>query len=448
MPFGQDSAASNRVEFRVTDLAGRTTDAGYTLPVDSVAPTAAAAAPEITAGAAVTVTWSGGDATSGITGYDLQVRVDAGPWTPWLTGTTATGAVYSGVPGSTVYFRARATDLAGNTGAYRDGMGDARTFVGVTVASLGVGRGWSLVGLPARPVLTVTAEALLQGINEAGGAASEIAAWQDGGWSSHLLGVPANDFPLEAGRGYFVRGTAPASWQFTGFTSTEAMPRTLAAGWNLVSVPMGRGPYTAESLAARMREQGGAPRFVMRWQAGAWARSPGGPAGQRLCHRAGARVLCVLRRGEPVVAVGRRPIRPACQPGLSKWVGAQSHWARGCDRLEPETAPWVPGAGAGASLGRRFNPAYRRGVGLAELLAGCQPARRASQPVGRDWSEPNRWAGTHGPGAARLLSRLARAVALMYTGAPARRRLSGDHTEPAGSDRSEEEECHGTARLL
>ena len=66
---------------------------------------------------AFTVKWSGTD-DSGIKRYDTQVSVDAGAWQTWLTGTTATSALYPGADGRRYAFRVRATDAKGNTSAW------------------------------------------------------------------------------------------------------------------------------------------------------------------------------------------------------------------------------------------------------------------------------------------------------------------------------------------
>ncbi len=61
----------------------------------------------------VWVTWGGWDDTA-VASYDVQVSVNGGPWTDWLTGTTASGEVYLAAHGQTVAFRARARDRTGN----------------------------------------------------------------------------------------------------------------------------------------------------------------------------------------------------------------------------------------------------------------------------------------------------------------------------------------------
>ncbi|MBX3057565.1 MAG: PD40 domain-containing protein [Anaerolineae bacterium] len=66
------------------------------------------------------ITWAGFDpGGSGISSYDVQYRVNSGPWINWLTDTLATSANFnnstaSGSSGDTVFFRIRASDRAQN----------------------------------------------------------------------------------------------------------------------------------------------------------------------------------------------------------------------------------------------------------------------------------------------------------------------------------------------
>jgi spore germination protein YaaH len=64
------------------------------------------------------VSWTGWD-DSTITSYELQVSVDGGAWTTWLPGTSVLSAIYRGRDGHTYAFRIRASDVHGNTSAWR-----------------------------------------------------------------------------------------------------------------------------------------------------------------------------------------------------------------------------------------------------------------------------------------------------------------------------------------
>ncbi len=65
----------------------------------------------------IAVAWTGSDAGSGIAGYDILVSEDSGPFVAWITGTTQTGAIYTGQVGRTYAFHSRARDNAGNVEA-------------------------------------------------------------------------------------------------------------------------------------------------------------------------------------------------------------------------------------------------------------------------------------------------------------------------------------------
>jgi hypothetical protein len=112
--------------------------------IDSVAPDAATSSPQYSKQNDFDVTWTGGDPMPGsgliASPFDIQVKIDEGEWTDWLTGTSLTCATYSGEPGHTYYFRARATDIAGNRKIYAGGNGDTSTIIDPNVPSSGVKR--------------------------------------------------------------------------------------------------------------------------------------------------------------------------------------------------------------------------------------------------------------------------------------------------------------------
>lgn len=87
--------------------------------VDSQAPASsvsALASPAPAIGFAVT--WTGSDAVSGISKYDVQVQDGGGSWTDWLAATTLTAHDFTGEMDHVYRFRSRAYDVAGNMEAY------------------------------------------------------------------------------------------------------------------------------------------------------------------------------------------------------------------------------------------------------------------------------------------------------------------------------------------
>ncbi|OQY15000.1 MAG: hypothetical protein B6I33_01660, partial [Propionibacterium sp. 4572_24] len=87
---------------------------------DATPPTSAATSPYEWFDFDFSVEWSGDDTTvgSGITYFDVQVKIGDGEWADWITQTTETSAVYTaiyvGEPDATYHFRSRATDNAGH----------------------------------------------------------------------------------------------------------------------------------------------------------------------------------------------------------------------------------------------------------------------------------------------------------------------------------------------
>ena len=127
--------------------AGATTAAA----ADSTVPTATAPVARIQTTGQVqpttvpfTVTWSGADA-SGIRSYRLQRQVDGGSWdTVPLASATATRAVVGLRPPHEYAFRVRATDRAGNVGAYAVGPTFRVRRLGERTSALSAGPGWAV----------------------------------------------------------------------------------------------------------------------------------------------------------------------------------------------------------------------------------------------------------------------------------------------------------------
>lgn len=78
---------------------------------------------------------------------------------------------------------------------------------------LALATGWTLISIPSG--VSFLAEELGDAINGQGGTCTEIYRWHTGGWDSHLIDLPFNDFPIEAGAGYFVRCNSASTFTVT-----------------------------------------------------------------------------------------------------------------------------------------------------------------------------------------------------------------------------------------
>lgn len=86
--------------------------------IDNTAPTSSVAALPSTEGSyGLPVQWSGADVGAGIQDFTIYVSDNGGPFTAWLTNTTATQGTYTGVGGHTYAFYSIARDLVGNVEA-------------------------------------------------------------------------------------------------------------------------------------------------------------------------------------------------------------------------------------------------------------------------------------------------------------------------------------------
>lgn len=100
------------------------------------------------------------------------------------------------------------------------------TYRGALVAApsvLTLATGWNLVGASAISGTPSVASVTCSQINTTqAGTAVELDRWIDGGWEGYRCGLPVNDFTLQAGQGYFIRLTRPATWAPVGAASVSA----------------------------------------------------------------------------------------------------------------------------------------------------------------------------------------------------------------------------------
>ena len=102
--------------------------------------------------------------------------------------------------------------------------------------------------------------------------ALEVDRWVSGAWDGHVCGLPPNDFPLEVGRGYFVRVARQAKWTYTGTLDGIASSVPLGAGWNLVGARLvAETPSIASDTCTQLdATQADTAVELDRWVDGGW----------------------------------------------------------------------------------------------------------------------------------------------------------------------------------
>lgn len=101
------------------------------------------------------------------------------------------------------------------------------TTVTNTVGTLGVvtlNTGWNLISIP-NSITTHSASSLLVEMNSQGLSTTHISKWENGSWSSHVSHLPTNNFPIEVGKGYFVKVGRAGQWHPGGETVQELRAR-------------------------------------------------------------------------------------------------------------------------------------------------------------------------------------------------------------------------------
>lgn len=107
------------VHARVRDPAGNEGTASATIVLDLTPPVCTIdPLPSAVDTVRFNVSWSVADARSGIRDIDIQFKPGDGPWQDWLLGTELTNATFTGTYDRSYSFRVRATDKAGNAGAF------------------------------------------------------------------------------------------------------------------------------------------------------------------------------------------------------------------------------------------------------------------------------------------------------------------------------------------
>jgi uncharacterized repeat protein (TIGR02543 family) len=129
----------------------------------------------------------------------------------------------------------------------------------VTTADIDLVVGLNLVTLPLTPATPFTAVSLIADVALQGGTVTQLDVWDEttGMWQSYKPGTGTLDFPLQLGRGAFLKVTVGTTWRVTGTALTSGVTLNLVTGLNLVGIPYSTTLLTASSLLAGIAAQGG-----------------------------------------------------------------------------------------------------------------------------------------------------------------------------------------------
>jgi hypothetical protein len=175
--------------------------------------------------------------------------------------------------GKTYYFGIKTQDEAGNESE----LSNIPSLMTARQTKLALYPGWNLVSLPLKPTEPLTAEGFGQLINEQNGYCTIIQAWDGSGWTTHEIGMPFGDFPIEVGCGYFVYCEIESVVEIVG-VEVHTLSLQLNIAWNLIGFPIDVVYLigTAKDLVSGINEQGGEAERIQGWDAGLWKTYLGG----------------------------------------------------------------------------------------------------------------------------------------------------------------------------
>lgn len=240
MVTGDEIPSNNRMRIFASRQGGNAPRliVNYTVNCDNVPPTATVQALPRFSGASFTVSWTGQDfapsgcTPSGVANYDVQYRINNGPWTDWRTRTTQTSRTFSGIApnGAFVEFRARATDNAGNVGAYTGAQANTTIDTEPPVASM----------LALQPVQTfVSFPVFWSGTDNLSGIASYDVEFQanSGAWQPLVSGTTATTFQVTGAQPLTTYGFRARATDNAGNVQTwplEAQAETIVINYPVV----------------------------------------------------------------------------------------------------------------------------------------------------------------------------------------------------------------------
>ena len=117
-----------------------------------------------------------------------------------------------------------------------------------------------------------SASDLVTDVARQGGYITSVSRWNNGRWEAYIQRGDepyGQDFPLEPGVGYILRGHLPVNWVASGFQITSPLPLSLKKGYNLVGVVSANfysATSTIDAINSQAKEE--VARTVTRFESG------------------------------------------------------------------------------------------------------------------------------------------------------------------------------------
>ncbi|RMG44415.1 MAG: hypothetical protein D6718_10135, partial [Acidobacteria bacterium] len=126
-------------------------------------------------------------------------------------------------------------------------------------------REWNFVG----PIVDLgyDAQGMCDDVDSDGGHAVETDRWDQptSRWEGHPCGLPVNNFPVLVANGYALRTDTLSTWYQEGPEILSPLEVMFEPVWNLVSLPPWATPMDANAACAEIRNQGGCPEEIVRY---------------------------------------------------------------------------------------------------------------------------------------------------------------------------------------
>lgn len=132
--------------------------------------------------------------------------------------------------------------------------------------------GWNFVSFPFEPLSFKTAAGLINDVVSHGGFVSTVSRWDGERWQEYTHNGNKQyglDFPIEPGKGYFIRSHEVYRWSVYGLKLDDAQRIELSKGWNAIGFTSHHN-HTAENVLDLIGQGKDIAQEIDWWQSGSW----------------------------------------------------------------------------------------------------------------------------------------------------------------------------------